>query len=86
MIWSICEKTAMSHQYIADDCKVGPYFKLSMIKSLLLINIEKKIVPYIYYSLPYSIKYLIKKVKYGKNLKNGTWVTKDFYKTTLPPQ
>ncbi|MES2763231.1 MAG: sulfotransferase [Bacteroidota bacterium] len=85
LIWSICEKTALSNGYIADGCKTVPYFKPGMIKQLLKFHLDKNLTPYIYYSLPYSIKYFIKKVKYGKNLKNGTWATRDFYKTTYLP-
>lgn len=83
-IWTICEKTAIENGYSSDGCKPISYLKLRMFKGLIRYYFDKIIIPNIYYALPYSMKYLIKKIKYGKNLKNGTWATKDFYKTTLP--
>lgn len=83
-IWTICEATAVQFGYTSDGCSNIPYFKLRMFKDLLRFYFDKIIIPNVYYSLPYKLKYFIKKIKYGKNLKNGTWATKDFYKTTLP--
>jgi hypothetical protein len=84
MIWSVCGKTALDIGYKADGCKPVSYFTPAFIKQLLRFYIIKIIIPGIYYSLPFGITYLIKKMKYGKNFRNGKWQTKDFYKSTLP--
>jgi hypothetical protein len=83
-IWTICKETATQFGYNSDGCKTISYFKIRMFKDILRFYFDKIIIPNVYYSLPYGLKYAIKKIKYGKNLKNGTWATKDFYKTTLP--
>jgi hypothetical protein len=83
-IWTICKDTATQFGYNSEGCKTTSYFKIRMFKGLLMFYFDKIIIPNIYYALPYSLKYFIKKIKYGRNLKNGTWATKDFYKTTLP--
>lgn len=83
-IWTICGDTAKAYNYEQEGCENISYFKLHMLYDLIRFYLDKIAVPNIYYSMPYSLKYLIKKIKYGKNFKNGTWATKDFYKTTLP--
>jgi protein-tyrosine sulfotransferase len=83
-VWSICGGIATEIGYEKGICKAIPYFKLSMIPSIIHFNIKKIIVPNFYYSLPFGIRYLIKKMRYGKNFRNGKWATKDFYTTTLP--
>lgn len=83
-IWTICKETATQFGYNSDGCNTITYFKIRMSKDLLRFYFDKIIIPNIYYGMPYSLKYFIKKIKYGKNLKNGAWATKDFYKTTLP--
>ena len=86
LIWSICEKTAISIGYEANSCKKKTYFKLRMLKELLIFYVDKILKQELYYMLPFSFKYFIKMVKYGKNLKKGEWAKKDFFKTTLPPK
>lgn len=83
-IWSICEKTATHVGYSKDVCKQVNFFKMEMIFTYLRFYFIKIIIPNTYYNMPFYIKYLIKKIKYGKNFKNGKWATRDFYKTTLP--
>jgi hypothetical protein len=84
LIWSICKNTAASNGYIADGCKTIPYFKISMLPEYVRFYLDKILVPTLYYGMPFGLRYFIKKMKYGKNFKNGTWATKDFYATTLP--
>lgn len=83
-IWSICEDTAQQIGYKKDICQNIKYFRLSMISTLIRFNYIKIILPNLYYKAPFMVRYLIKKIKYGKNFKNGKWATRDFYKTTLP--
>lgn len=84
MVWSICGKIASDIGYKDDSCKSVSYFTPAFIKQWLRFYIIKIIIPGIYYSLPFGVTYLIKKLKYGKNFRNGKWQTKDFYKGTLP--
>lgn len=83
-IWTICGDVAEKYNYFAEGCEKRFYLRFYMLFDIVRFYFDKILVPNIYYNLPYRIKYLIKKIKYGKNLKNGTWTTKDFYKTTLP--
>ncbi len=84
MVWSVCGKTASDIGYKDDGCKAVSYVAPIFIKQWLRFYIIKIIIPGIYYSLPFGITYLIKKLKYGRNFRNGKWQTKDFYKGTLP--
>lgn len=83
-IWTICGNIAEKYNYLQEGCNKKFYFRLRMLFDIIRFYLDKIVVPNIYYNLPYQVKYLIKKIKYGKNFKNGTWATKDFYKTTLP--
>ncbi len=83
-IWTICGDVAEKYNYLQEGCNKNFYFRLRMLFDIIRFYLDKIVVPNIYYNLPYQLKYLIKKIKYGKNFKNGTWATKDFYKTTLP--
>lgn len=83
-IWSICGDTAQRIGYQKEECQPIPYFNMSMVGTLLRFNLIKIIIPNLYYKLPFVLRYFIKKLKYGKNFKNGKWATKDFYKSTLP--
>jgi hypothetical protein len=84
LIWAICHETAKEFGYLQEECVVKKYFNLSMITEYIRFYFGKRFIPYIYYSSPYSIKYLAKKVLHGRNFEHGQWTTKDFYKTTLP--
>ena len=84
MVWSVCGKTASDIGYRAEGCKPVSFFRFAFIKQWLRFYIIKRMIPGIYYSLPFSVTYAIKKMKYGKNFRNGKWQTKDFYKGTLP--
>lgn len=84
MVWKICGKTASDIGYQAEGSKALSYFTPAFIKQWLRFYIIKIIIPGIYYNLPFGVTYLIKKLKYGKNFRNGKWQTKDFYKGTLP--
>lgn len=86
MVWSVCGKTASDIGYRAEGCEAVSYLTPAFIKQWLRFSIIKIIIPGIYYSLPFGIIYAIKKIKYGKNFRNGNWQTKDFYKGTLPDQ
>lgn len=83
-IWSICEKTALSSGYEAGGCTRVSYINLKNLYDLGRFSFNKVILPNIYYLLPFSLKYMIKKMKYGKNFKNGTWATGDFYRSSIP--
>ncbi len=83
-IWSICEKTALSSGYEAEGCKRVSYISPKNLYDLGRFRFNKIILPNTYYMLPFSLKYLIKKMKYGKNFKNGTWATGDFYRSSIP--
>lgn len=84
IIWTICEKTALENGYEAQGCQSVSYTRLNLFYDIFRFTINKVLFPKMYYSLPFNIRYLIKKIKYGKNFKNGRWATRDFYKTTLP--
>jgi hypothetical protein len=84
MVWSLCGKTAGDIGYKDDGSKAASYFTPAFIRQWLRFYIIKIVIPGIYYSLPFGIIYLIKKLKYGRNFRNGKWQTKDFYKGTLP--
>lgn len=84
LIWTICCKTAKKLNYHEEKCKEINYFSLLFPYGYFRFLSEKIIIPFIYYNIPYSMKYCIKKIKYGKNFKDGKWATKNFYETTLP--
>lgn len=84
LIWSICEKTALKSGYEAEGCKRVSYTGFNSLYDRGRFRFNKVLVPNAYYSLPFSLKYFIKKLKYGKNFKNGTWATGDFYKSSIP--
>ncbi|MES2515229.1 MAG: sulfotransferase [Bacteroidota bacterium] len=84
LVWSICEDTALTNGYMADGCKKISCFKIGMLADYARFYVDKILVPTLYYAMPFRLKYFIKKMKYGKNFKNGSWATKDFYATTLP--
>jgi hypothetical protein len=84
IIWSICEKTALSSGYEAEGCQRVSYVNAGSLYDLGRFRLNKVIVPNTYYLLPFSLKYMIKKMKYGKNFKNGTWATGDFYRSSIP--
>ena len=83
IIWSVCKNTALYNGYSDEECKTVFYFRFNMIYDLLRFQIQTVIIPVLYFALPFKIKYLIKKIKYSKNFKGGTWVTKDFYENTI---
>jgi len=84
LIWSICEKTALMSGYEAEGCKRVSYVSLKTLYDLCRFRFNKILLPNTYYLLPFPLKYLIKKLKYGKNFKNGTWATGDFYRSSIP--
>lgn len=83
-IWSICGETAKKAGYNEESCKRVSFFTFPMLFTYARFYLYKIIIPKTYYSTSFSLKYFIKKLKYGKNFKNGKWATKDFYETTLP--
>lgn len=84
MVWSVCGKTASDIGYKAEGCKPVSFFSPAFIKQWLRFYIIKVLIPGIYYGLPFGMIYAIKKLKYGKNFRNGKWQTRDYYKGTLP--
>ena len=42
---------------------------LSLLKDLIFFNVKKINGPQLYHGLPYKLRYLIKKIKYGKQAK-----------------
>jgi hypothetical protein len=84
LIWGICEKTALSNGYDAQGCKPASYVKPNTLLDLTRFYFYKVMVPGMYYLLPFPAKYMIKKLKYSKNFKNGTWATGDFYRSSMP--
>lgn len=68
IIWSICEKTAIEAGYEKDSSN-----KLSSIKYFspyhsIHFYFTNILIPKIYFSSPFSIKYIIKKMKYGSSV------------------
>lgn len=84
LIWSVCEKTALMSGYEAEGCKRVSYININTLYDLCRFFFNKVILPNTYYWLPFRLKYLIKKLKYGKHFKNGTWATSDFYSSSIP--
>ena len=84
MIWSVCKNTALTNGYKEYNCKKISYFRINMLYDLCRFYFFTILIPNLYYLFPFKIRYIIKKIKYGKNFINGSWVTKDFYKASLP--
>lgn len=84
IIWSICSNTALSLGYKEEGCITKNY----MLENISLDNIKfyilKLLIPKLYYSLPYHLKYLIKKILYGKKISNNEWKSINYYKKTIP--
>ncbi len=83
-IWNICGQTALASGYLKENCETRSGITFFNFYDYGRFLFSKIIVPNLYYALPRRIIYFIKKIKYGKNFKNGKHQYKDFYKTTLP--
>lgn len=68
IIWSICEKTAEQHDYLRNNCRKINYLNLNTLKDLLQFYSSNIIIPKLYFSAPFFLKYLVKKIKYKKTL------------------
>lgn len=84
LVWKVCHETAQASGYASEGCKPEGYFKPGFVRQRLMFYIIKIFIPGIYYGMPFAARYLIKKLKYGKNFREGKWKTRDFYKGTLP--
>jgi hypothetical protein len=69
IIWSICGEIAKKNGYFEDGCKKVSYFKLSYLYDWFQFSYKRIVVPTLYHCLPFKFKYFLKKLKYGKQLK-----------------
>ena len=81
LIWTICGELAQSIGYKTQpEFKTEPLAFKNYISQLTILRI--KITQALYYAAPFWIKYLVKKIKYGKNFKGRVSTGKDFYQKT----
>lgn len=68
IIWSICEQTAVKNGYEKDTSDIISYLNIINIYHLMRFYISNMFIPKIYFSAPFIIKYIIKKLKYHKTV------------------
>lgn len=86
IVWTICGKLASKLGYEPPEKFKAVAGNPKFLMSVMYVYFTKVIFTKTYYALPFSVKYLIKKIRYRKNFRQGKYTTHDFYKTTLPKQ
>lgn len=75
LVWTECREWAIKAGYEQDQNFLPVKKSVVQFFELMRYKMEYKWYPNLYYTLPYFLKYWIKKLKYGPKMKN------DFYKT-----
>ncbi len=83
-IWAICKTTALKYGYQQDSCEDKKRLSLVDRISYLKFIVARIIIPNVYYNLPYSLKYRIKKAKYGSLVSKGETDVTKFIEKSLP--
>ncbi len=78
LIWTICGSLAEKIGYTKHENFIRQ--KIKPTEYLVNFTVYRiRIVTYLYHVFPYFVRYLVKKIKYGKNFKNWVLISKDFY-------
>lgn len=77
IVWSICHKMAIKMGYLACGCSSDIPKNVPYYSALVKYYFMKVLYPKAYYSMPFFMRYLIKKVKYGKSFKRDQYASVD---------
>lgn len=66
IIWSICKNTAIKNGYQKNSSDKIFFINIVNLYCLIHFYISNILIPYLYFSSPFILKYIIKKIKYRK--------------------
>jgi hypothetical protein len=82
LIWTVCGYLASKIGYEKPENFVSQKIKASDYLTLFSMYINRKII-ILYFSLPFNIRYLIKKTRYTNRYKSDGYTSESFYKNNL---
>lgn len=81
-IWTVCGVLAEKIGYKKNAQFTKQYKTFKNYLTLISISIKRYLTIHFYYNSPFYIKYLLKKLKYGRKFKIGIMTREDYYETS----
>ncbi len=82
IIWNICSEQANEIGYNSEGCTGDANKGIEYYRTFFNFWLNSIVIPRIYYGVPFSIRYFIKKLKYGKRFKQDRYTSEKFQNST----